>query len=49
MAKEVEDMAIISAFVEYLSGNQELNYLQENEETKNLWKTYGRMQNSRRL
>jgi acetyl-CoA carboxylase biotin carboxylase subunit len=49
MEKEVEDMAIISAFIEYLSGNQELTHLEENQQTKNLWKTYGRMQNSRRL
>ncbi len=49
MEKEVEDMAIISAFIEYISGNQELTHLEENRETKNLWKTYGRMQNSRRL
>ena len=49
MEQEVEDMAIISAFIEYLSGNQELTELEENQGTKNLWKTYGRMQNSRRL
>ena len=49
MEKEVEDMAIISAFIEYISGNQELTHLEENQQTKNLWKTYGRMQNSRRL
>lgn len=47
--KEVEDMAIIAAFVEYLSGNQELTALVESRETANLWKTYGRLQNSRRL
>ncbi len=45
---EIEDMAIISAFMEYLSGNLEDEF-EEKKNTIELWKSYGRLLNSRKL
>ncbi len=45
---EIEDMAIVTAFVEYLSLNSESEF--EDKDGKiELWKSYGRLLNSRRL
>lgn len=45
---EVEDMAIVSAFMEYLSGNLAEEF-DEKDGKIELWKSYGRLLNSRRL
>ncbi|OFX51562.1 MAG: acetyl-CoA carboxylase biotin carboxylase subunit [Bacteroidetes bacterium GWA2_30_7] len=47
MEPELEDMAIISAFMEYLSANRDIS--EDNQVVKDNWKTYGRMINSRKL
>jgi len=45
---EIEDMAIISAFMEYLSGNM-IEEFEEKDSKIELWKSYGRLLNSRRI
>lgn len=45
---EIEDMAIVSAFMEYLSLNSE-NEFEDKDGKIELWKSYGRLLNSRRL
>jgi len=44
----IEDMAIIAAFIEYLSGNLKEAF-EEKKSTIELWKSYGRLLNSRKL
>jgi len=41
-------MAIISAFMEYLSGNM-IEEFEEKDSKIELWKSYGRLLNSRRI
>ena len=48
MEPELEDMAIISAFMEYLSANRDVNE-DSNNVPKDNWKTYGRMISSRKI
>lgn len=47
MEPELEDMAIISAFMEYLSANRDIS--EDNNVVKDSWKTYGRMISSRKI
>lgn len=47
MEPELEDMAIISAFMEYMTANRDVS--EENQTSKDNWKSYGRMINSRKL
>lgn len=45
---EIEEMALISAFVEYLSANSTEEFEKKSDSIE-LWKSYGRLLNSRRL
>lgn len=46
-ATELEDMAIIAAFMEYIGGGHDENYT--GKKSRKLWKAYGRLLSSRKL